>query len=241
MSKVLKEKMYDYEIVPPQGVWESIAVSLDSTVDTKSVPDTAIPKKNYSSKKFIYAIAATVVLIAIGIMLFKSFSNKPATDNYLASSDSIQNPASSLTHGKSNPSYHGIRKDALIHVPTDDSSAINDETLLAKNNPAPDTGPADKTSEDNNDDKTKNTDSKKDVKSSKNHTYITITGPQGQPVKVSSKVAGLLVFADENSMPDPKWDKKIMEWKNAMQSNTLAATPGNFLDIIELTNTLSDN
>ena len=37
------------------------------------------------------------------------------------------------------------------------------------------------------------------------------------------------------------WNKKINEWKEIMKTNTLAPTPGNFLDIVELTKSLRDN
>ena len=39
---------------------------------------------------------------------------------------------------------------------------------------------------------------------------------------------------------EPLRNKKINEWKEIMKANTLAPTPGNFLDIIELTKSLKD-
>jgi hypothetical protein len=71
--------------------------------------------------------------------------------------------------------------------------------------------------------------------------YITIEGPQGQPVKVSSKMATLIDSSETKVSSKPVWNKKINEWREIMKSNTLTPTPGNFLDIVELTKTLKDN
>ncbi len=71
--------------------------------------------------------------------------------------------------------------------------------------------------------------------------YITILGPGGQPVKISSKVATLIVSADNDYPPKPVWDKKINKWKQLMLSSTLSPTATNLLDIAELSSMLGDN
>lgn len=71
--------------------------------------------------------------------------------------------------------------------------------------------------------------------------YITILGPGGQPVKISSKVATLIVSADNDYPPKPVWDKKINKWKQLMLSSTLSPTATNLLDIAELSSMHGDN
>lgn len=71
--------------------------------------------------------------------------------------------------------------------------------------------------------------------------YITIAGPGGQPVKISSKVATLIVSADNDYPPKPVWDKKINRWKQIMLSSTLSPTATNLLDIAELSSMRGDN
>ncbi len=71
--------------------------------------------------------------------------------------------------------------------------------------------------------------------------YITILGPGGQPVKISSKVATLIVSADNDYPPKPVWDKTINKWKQLMLSSTLSPTATNLLDIAELSSTHGDN
>jgi hypothetical protein len=76
------------------------------------------------------------------------------------------------------------------------------------------------------------------TKSETNSKYITISGPQGQPVKISAKVATLIVSSDNQTPPKPVWSSKVKKWKDIMNANVLAPTAGNFLDIVELTHAL---
>lgn len=71
--------------------------------------------------------------------------------------------------------------------------------------------------------------------------YLTIAGPEGQPVKISSKVATLIVSADNDYPPKPVWDKKINKWKEIMLSSTISPTATNLLDIVQLSSIRGDN
>ena len=71
--------------------------------------------------------------------------------------------------------------------------------------------------------------------------YLTIAGPEGQPVKISSKVATLIVSADYDYPPKPVWDKKINKWKEIMLSSTISPTATNLLDIVQLSSIRGDN
>jgi hypothetical protein len=64
--------------------------------------------------------------------------------------------------------------------------------------------------------------------------YLTVAGPEGQPVKISPKVATLIESADNEYPPKPVWNKKIEKWKQIMLSSTLSPTSTNLLDIVQL-------
>lgn len=66
--------------------------------------------------------------------------------------------------------------------------------------------------------------------------YITIAGPEGQPVKISSKVATLILSADGEYPPKPVWDKKIEKWKQIMLTSTLSPTSTSLVDILQSSN-----
>ena len=63
--------------------------------------------------------------------------------------------------------------------------------------------------------------------------YITISGPEGQPVRISRKAATLIISADDEYPPKAKWDKQIDEWQQIMLGNTLSPTPTNLMDIMQ--------
>ncbi|MEP6926745.1 MAG: hypothetical protein ABI834_03870 [Ginsengibacter sp.] len=71
--------------------------------------------------------------------------------------------------------------------------------------------------------------------------YITIEGPEGQPVKISSKVATLIESANNEYPPKPVWNKKIEKWKQIMLSSTFSTTSTSLLDIARLSAPLDNN
>ena len=68
---------------------------------------------------------------------------------------------------------------------------------------------------------------------SKTKKYLTIAGPEGQPVKISRKVATLIVSADNGYPPKAVWNKKIEKWKQIMLTSTLSPTSTNLLDVAQ--------
>lgn len=70
--------------------------------------------------------------------------------------------------------------------------------------------------------------------SGKGKKYLTIAGPECQPVKISPKVATLIESTDNEYPPKPVWDKKIEKWKQIMLSNTISPISTNLLDIVQL-------
>ena len=71
--------------------------------------------------------------------------------------------------------------------------------------------------------------------------YITIEGPEGQPVKISPKVATLIESADNEFPPKPVWNKKIEKWKQIMLSSTLSPTSTNLLEIVQVPSSSDNN
>ncbi len=64
--------------------------------------------------------------------------------------------------------------------------------------------------------------------------YITVAGPEGQPVKISPKVATLIISADNKFPPKPTWSKKIDKWQKIMLSTTVSTTSAGLADVIQL-------
>ena len=64
--------------------------------------------------------------------------------------------------------------------------------------------------------------------------YLTVAGPEGQPIKISPKVATLIISADNEYPPKPVWSKEIRKWQKIMLSSTIPPTSANFVDMVQL-------
>ena len=64
--------------------------------------------------------------------------------------------------------------------------------------------------------------------------YLTVANPEGQPVKISPKVATLIISADHGFPPKPVWNKKISKWQKIMLSSTVLPTSANLIDLVKL-------
>ena len=71
--------------------------------------------------------------------------------------------------------------------------------------------------------------------------YLTIEGPEGQPVKISPKVATLIESTDNEYPPKPVWNKKIEKWKQIMLRTTYSLTSTSLLEIAQLSASLDNN
>jgi hypothetical protein len=202
-----RNRMYNHEETPPEGVWESIAAELDST-ETKIIP---IKKKNNYLP--YYLVAASIAIVIFSWIFFSNQNSKTETQF-------VTTPGTD-TSAKDN--------NIFMTVPVEDrSTAINNEGQTVH-----------KQSKDGQE-KVKQHKEDTEIVAVNTTRYITIEGPEGQPVKISSKMAMLIDSAETKTPTKPIWNKKINEWREIMKGNTLAPTPGNFLDIVELTKTLKD-
>ncbi len=221
----VKNRMYNYETTPPEGVWKAIAAELDRN-EVK-----VIPMVKTRNNTFYYIAAASVIIILFCLIFFTNRSSKSANEQLVTSSSNDKTQSDTE-----------VNNNVIMTVPIEEKTILKNNTdtdeLLAQNK-LQKSGPNQK----QNKEVIKKTDSTDNnlILSNTTSRYITIEGPQGQPVKVSSKMATLIDSSETKVSSKPVWNKKINEWREIMKSNTLAPTPGNFLDIVELTKTLKDN
>ena len=69
---------------------------------------------------------------------------------------------------------------------------------------------------------------------SKTKKYLTVANPEGQPVKISPKVATLIISADHEFPPKPVWSKKIDKWQKIMLASTISPTSISLIDLVQL-------
>ena len=71
--------------------------------------------------------------------------------------------------------------------------------------------------------------------------YLTVAGPECQPVKISPKVATLIESTDNEYPPKPVWNKKIEKWQQIMLGSTLSPTSTNLLDMVQVSSSVDNN
>lgn len=211
----VKNRMYNFEATPPEGVWNAIAAELNKH-EAKIIP---IAKKRNNT--FYYLAAASVAVIIFCIIFFTKRSSKSADEQFVSSPNKIHNDT--------------VNSTLIMTVPVEEKTTRKNKEELSVQNKAQ------KGSRNENRKNVKEYDSTDNLLASNTPRYITIEGPQGQPVKISSKMASLIDSSETKISSKPIWHKKINEWREIMKVNTLSPTPGNFLDIVELTKALKDN
>ena len=224
----VKNRMYNYETPPPDGVWEAIAAELDRN-EAKVIPISS-KKKNYT---FYYIAAASVAIILFSLIFFTNRSSK-TNEQFVTTSN--EGPKDSATNNED------TNDNVMMTVPKEEKHSTKNHTdtdhSLAQNKSQKSGQNEKQTKEEI---KKSHSEDENLIASNTPSKYMTIEGPQGQPVKVSSKMASLIDSSETKIASKPIWNKKINEWREIMKGNTLAPTPGNFLDIVELTKTLKDH
>ena len=206
----LKDKMYNYEVTPPKQSWDIIAGTLNIEKTEKQFP----VKKTNTTFYYGLSAAAAVAIIIFSLIFWIDDSNKKSNETGLVPSANLDNDT------KNNNPDNELYTDDKITVP---NSNPGDEILADNKRSVKDQNKF-----------------KDPALASNTKKYITITGPQGKPVKISSKAATLIVSSDDRNPPKPVCSAKVNKWKNIMKTNTLSPTTANFLDIVGLTQALKE-
>ncbi|MEP6626914.1 MAG: hypothetical protein ABJA32_02980 [Ginsengibacter sp.] len=192
-----KNKLYQYEAVPPDGIWSNIERELnkDSSKNSKLVKLTPSTRRN-RLLFYGFTAAASLVIIFVSGIFFKK--DRDVKEVAAATVLQIEN---------------------LVTQKVKDSMALNHQILERIINTAPEQKKVLASNLERHDGQAKK--------------YLTIAGPEGQPVKISAKAAMLIVSADDEFPPKPIWNKKIDKWKQIMMSNTTSPTATSLVDILE--------
>jgi hypothetical protein len=245
-------RIYEKEIAPPADVWAAISTALDAP-STKVV---TMQAGSSSSKKFyirLAAAAAMVVAIAGTALWFAgnpSAGIAPQTVAKNNTDNSPVNPAAKETQEKQQPAaVIANRQTKPAVTPADDKTipaleyvknsqpgflpgqpVLNNSKKLPGNNGQVSTDIA--------------------LMETPANTYISISGPDGQSIRVSSKFANLIGYLGDGPLKEEKldviiresaqWKATFRQWREKMITNTAAPLPGNFMDIIEMGKLLNE-
>jgi hypothetical protein len=250
--------IYNQTAIPPEGVWESISTHLDKAA-VSNVP-AAVPVRRLS---IIRMAAAAVItgLLATGVWFLTQPAAKapvdvaatpskpaaPATtvapapipvfDSMSPISQSVPIATAKATVAQSRVApQRSITIQPLSFLPESKAVGTDETTIpaMALENRALLDNPAGNA-----------IDNMDNTVSVVNSGYISISGPDGQTVRLSSKFSNLAAYLNDES-PDTEelldriiresafWKAKFRRWREKMLNNTTAPSFGNFMDMIEL-------
>lgn len=239
-------KIYNIEIAPPNSAWRKINKSLDLKNNF------VVNRQRKISLRIRYAAAATIIgLVAFGTIkwlskgsedkLSKIENNLPAKNSIISLNTQTSSKSNSnnvikklsgndiaLENGKHNliksfsPDRKKIRK--TVNRPVDLINASSENTL------------------------TKLRHSKSSqfsfanykINNSSADRYITLMTPEGKVIRMSQKWGDLVctVSGEDQNM---ECKNQLEKWRERLVCSPLAPSPGNFLDIISMVNSLKEN
>lgn len=177
--KTVKEKLYDFQEVPPAATWDKIAGQLGSS--------TVVSMQGRKKTRRLALITAAAAVMALALINFVFVNNRSAPPGQITS-----------VHADHVPEKNNQLLESIINTPI--AKKLKASQSLASNGSVE---------------------------------YFTIEGPEGEPVKISPKVATLIVSADNEYPPKPVWDKQISEWQQIMLTNSITPSSASLIDIIQ--------
>ena len=252
------ERIKNYSEETPAVIWNKIIAGIDAE-EAKVVPISSSRKRVFPMYSSVAVAAAVIAIIVIAVLpvtqqkkvagnivakVVPVIQDKPVVATLLPANDIVDNtqkidkPAAKVinTLPKQNSSAHANDNNVPHYIT---GTYVAD---LAQNPAA------------NNKEKLQNT--KGEIPTdialmNTPNTYISITGPDGQTVKVSSKFSNLIGYLNGSNTAtqenidiiieeSAKWRKIFSEWRDKMTNNAVAPSFLNFMDIIELSKVLEE-
>ena len=281
MSGELKHKMYDYEVKPPQAVWDSIADGLNEQELLKPLaekmhawevtPPAAVwrkiavalksgaPVKSMSFQKIYRWSAAAAIILMAGAWYFLNYSDtarsvvhtNTKTNMHDESEQTLQEAYSNTNNKKvfvspvklvSSSRYNtqkiyseeDIRILPLSYV--EDTDPFADDQIISVT-PRPILTADGELIQD------------MSVVNPHNDKYISITAPNGQQTKISSRLINATHYLSSNTINEEgdnaedtenTWQQRIQQWRKKILQSGFVPSSSNFLDILEMTDLVDD-
>jgi hypothetical protein len=259
------ERIYNYQQQAPASAWQNIINDLDKS-EAKIVPLT----NNTKNRKAIYfrmaAAASVIAVIATTIWFSSRNADNPTSPIASVPSETKQPVTAEIKKENaalpaSDPQEKKLPQETIAQTQTEakkdvqkktaSSTAVTAAPDYVKSNPT--ISLADDPTKGSNE-KLQNTDGSTTTDialMNTANTYISITGPDGQSVKVSSKFSNVLnylngenpdniEYLDKIISESAQWRKTFAQWREKMTNNAVAPSFSNFMDIISLSEILEE-
>ncbi len=256
----LQDKLLNCEVPPPSGVWDKIAAALDEPVDEKQDYANRLyelemtpPKASWGKIEaaldadvkytapvrkipFLRYAAAAVLIGAIAIGVFKWTS--PAKNEGIANNTTVAQktsvpvsttPATAITDGTTKENDSAKEHTQDNYVALDRIGKINMKKALAMSHY---TGSSDENTG-------RPVYAYEDYVPDLADRYVMLMTPEGSIIRMSKKL-GDLICCVSGEEQDNDCKDQLKKWQEKLATSSLAPSPGNFLDILSLVNSLND-
>ncbi|MBL7732114.1 MAG: hypothetical protein JNM88_13110 [Chitinophagaceae bacterium] len=249
-AATLAAKLAAHEVAPPAGTWKKIAATLDAEHEA------AIPERRRLAPYFRYAAAAAVIALIAwgGISLFNKKQNaesvavstqpdtKPGPDQNIPAVEQAEANQQDVTPQQeeniATANSDDARNDAALEASKRTYASLDSRTS-GKIKQAADFYfgvPAGTT---------RSVDINENYNSIPVHTkdanrYITLMTPEGNIIRMSKKLSSLVCCVSGEEQ-DKECMEQINKWREKIACSPAGHSPGNFMDILSLLNTLQEN
>ena len=244
-----EQRVYHYEEKAPAEVWPRIVTALN-TGETKIIPLNNRIRNNRTV--YLRAAAAAVVITILSITAWllsrqgsgmreiAAVTEQPQTTVPAAPESEKTVTATSDTQEKKTAVKTAAAAQTAV-ITSEPAYIQSNEAIVLAQNPA--AGKKDKLQT-----ATGETPENVELMNTPN-SYISIAGPDGQSIRVSSKFSNLIGYLTEQKpetqenldiiiKESAQWRATFAKWRNKMTNNAVAPALTNFMDIIELSNLL---
>ena len=259
VNATFPQKLFVFEATPPAGLWNKIADELHDENDTKVIP---VFKKTIPIWKYA-AAAAVIGLIAFSLLWMNN--NSEAIGDEIVSTT----PENVVPAERNNPTAPSVNSPSTSE-PTElrtEENISKDKKWVAKNSyreKYPNqriyaaasidelrNAPAQLSPTFSVDIMAENLQPRElsarqiaynPSRVAENNPYVTVISPDGYVIRISKKLAGMIgCLNNEPTLNDVDCKAKVQKWREQIAQSPITPAPGNFLDMLDLINSIKEN
>lgn len=239
ISDQFPSRIYNMKVVPPASAWEKIEPSLNKTTDTPFIA----PVRRLSPWLRYAAAAVLVGIVALGITRFTMTNNTVKNSAQVGETKDSSTPLNNLNIAGSTTDADSDQKSKQEIVVEKNKTTLAKASSPVKrgqrNAPVSvhrRTNAADGTNED----LTQTLYAYTDHIPAVADRYVMFMTPDGNIIRMSKKWSELLCCVSGEEQ-DADCKDQLKKWQQKIASSELAPSPGNFMDILGLVNSLDEN
>ena len=238
MAANFPARLYNMEVTPPASSWDKVNASLNPGTEPSVSPLRRIPA-------FLRYAAAAIFIGAIAFGIIKLTAGSNNNENNATRASVSKDSSESV---KNKPTLSEETQIAKSDTDEDDVTLEQSKNLVAKLDHSVKTITRKFNTNRTQIPYTDNSDAElsQSIYAYEDHVpnladrYVMLMTPDGNIIRMSKKWSDLLCCVSGEEQ-DPDCKDQLKKWQQKMATSSLAPSPGNFLDILGMVNSLNEN